>query len=146
MASAGRSITSFLFSVYGNDVHTPRALAWIQRARKTVQVSDFTEYELGNALRFAEFSRRVALGEAAVFLAQYEADRAAGRVRVEVCNLAEVLAEARRLSGSYTLTRGHRAFDILHVAAALVLRAEVFLTFDTNQKRLARTVGLKVPV
>ncbi|MFM8359432.1 MAG: type II toxin-antitoxin system VapC family toxin, partial [Verrucomicrobiota bacterium] len=91
--------TSFLFSVYGNDVHTPRALAWIRGVKKAVRVSDFAEYELGNALRFAEFSGRVAPGEAAIFLAQYEADRAAGRVRVEVCNLAEVLAEARRLSG-----------------------------------------------
>lgn len=138
--------TSFLFSVYGNDVHTPRALAWLRSARKVVRVSEFAEYELGNAFRFAEYSRRMAPGKAAVFLAQYEADRTAGRVQVEVCNLAAVLGEARRLSGSYTLTVGHRAFDILHVAAALVLRAEVFLTFDSNQKRLAGTEGLKVPL
>ena len=39
---------------------------------------------------------------------------------------------------------GHRGFDILHVAAALVLRADEFLTFDANQKKLAESEGLAV--
>jgi predicted nucleic acid-binding protein len=34
--------------------------------------------------------------------------------------------------------------DILHVATSLHLGAEEFLTFDANQKRLARAEGLKV--
>jgi len=41
---------------------------------------------------------------------------------------------------------GHRGFDILHVAAALILEADEFLTFDANQKRLAELEGLKVPL
>jgi hypothetical protein len=39
--------------------------------------------------------------------------------------------------------RGHRGFDILHVAAALHFGTSEFLTFDTNQRKLATTVGLK---
>ena len=138
--------TSFLFSLYGTDVHTPRALAWIKASRSVVHISEFADYELANALRFAEFAGRLGPGQAATFWAQYEADRAAGRVRVEVCNLASVLVEARRLSASFTLAAGHRAFDILHVAAALILRASEFLTFDTNQKNLAKAERLAVPL
>jgi predicted nucleic acid-binding protein len=32
------------------------------------------------------------------------------------------------------VTGGHRAFDILHVAAAVYLGADEFLTFDSNQR------------
>ena len=136
--------TSFLFALYGTDVHTPRALKWSRSSRVPVWISELADYELGNALRFAEFSKRLAAGQAATFWAQYEADRVAGRVRVEVCNLAGVVAEARRLSGTHTLTGGHRGFDVLHVAAALVLGADEFLTFDVNQKKLAESEGLAV--
>ena len=127
--------TSFLFALYGTDVHTPRALKWSRSSCVPVWISDLADYELGNALRFAEFSKRLARGQAATFWAQYEADRAAGRIRVEVCNLAAVVAEARRLSASHTLTGGHRAFDILHVAAALRLGATEFLSFDRIRSR-----------
>ncbi|NBV87723.1 MAG: PIN domain nuclease, partial [Verrucomicrobia bacterium] len=51
----------------------------------------------------------------------------------------------KRLSGIYTVTRGHRAFDILHVASASSGRADWFLTFDANQKELAQAEGLQVP-
>ncbi|MDB6005442.1 MAG: PilT protein domain protein, partial [Prosthecobacter sp.] len=71
---------------------------------------------------------------------------AGGRLLIQVCNLARVLDEARRLSAAYTLTSGHRGFDILQVAAALVLGADEFLTFDANQKKLAEAEGLEVPL
>ncbi|CAN5905252.1 hypothetical protein BH11VER1_BH11VER1_07020 [soil metagenome] len=138
--------TSFLFSLYGNDVHTPRALSWSRGSRSAVFITELADYELGNALRFAEFSMRLSAGQAGVFWAQYEADRAAGRVRVEVCNLASVVNEAKRLSATYTLTGGHRGFDVLHVAGALNLGSDQFLTFDENQKKLAEAEGLLVPV
>jgi predicted nucleic acid-binding protein len=133
--------TSFLFSVYGNDIHTPRALEWLRQKEAVIAISDLADYELSNALRFAEFSKRLRVGDAEVFLAQYEADREAGRIRIEICNLAALISEARRLSATHTL----RAFDILHVAAALHLKTKHFLTFDARQKKLAEAEGLVVP-
>ena len=59
------------------------------------------------------------------------------------CNLASVLIEAKRLSASHTVTGGHRAFDILHVAAALHLGANEFLTFDSNQRKVSARGWLK---
>jgi predicted nucleic acid-binding protein len=137
--------TSFLFSIYGNDVHTPQALEWLRESGCVILVSEMADYELGNALRFAEFSKRLRDGDAAAFWAQYETDRQAGRIRLEICNLARLVAEARRLSATHTLRSGNRAFDILHVAAALVLKAEYLMTFDSRQKSLAEAEGLKVP-
>jgi len=105
-----------------------------------------SEYELGNALRFAEFRKGIAPGEATLFCAQFEADRAAGRLKIHICNLADVVEEAKRLSVTHTLKGGHRAFDVMHVATALHLGAKEFLTFDANQKKLAEAEGLKVPL
>jgi predicted nucleic acid-binding protein len=138
--------TSFLLSLYGNDAHTPRAVAWMKSQRVALTLSSLSEFELGNALRFAEFRKGIAPGEAALFWAQFEADRASGRLRIQVCNLADVLDEAKRLSATHTLAGGHRSFDIIHVAMALIVKAQRFLTFDENQKKLAQAEGLVVPV
>ena len=137
--------TSCLFSLYGNDGNSARALAWVNSHCTALTLSTLNEFELGNALRFAEFRRALGRGEAALFWAQFEADRASGRLAVKITNLAVVIDEAKRLSATHTLTGGHRGFDMLHVAAALQLKARQFLTFDANQKRLAEAEGLIVP-
>lgn len=138
--------TSFLFSLYGDDGNTPRAVAYMKARRIALTLSTLNEYELANALRFSEFRKGIGPGEAGLFWAQFEADRASGRLKVQVCNLADVVNEAKRLSATHTLTGGHLGFDILHVAASLRLKAKQFLTFDGNQKKLAEAEGLVVPV
>ena len=75
----------------------------------------------------------------------FRGSSAQGRLVVETCNLADVVDEAKRLSATYTLTGGHRGFDILHIAAALKAGAKAFLTFDDNQKKLAAAERLHVP-
>jgi len=138
--------TSFLFSLYGNDCHTPKSIQWVSSQAHPLTLSTLNEYELGNALRFAEFRGMIEPGEAARYWADFEADCTCGRLRVEICNLAEIIEEAKRLSASYTLLAGHRGFDILHVAAARIMGARQFLTYDKNQKTLAEAKGLKVPL
>jgi predicted nucleic acid-binding protein len=138
--------TSFLFSLYGEDVNSPRATELMKSFRSALSLTPLNEYELANALRFAEFRKAIAPGEAALFWGQFEADRASGRVKITIPNLAETLDEAKRLSSAYTLKGGHRGFDILHVAAALQMKAGQMLTFDQNQKKLAQAEGILVPI
>jgi len=137
--------TSFLFALYGNDAHSARARAWVQGSGIAVSVSELAEYELGNALLFAEFRGVLAAGEASIYRARYDSDRTAGFIVVPLCNLANVISRAKRLSATYTLSGGHRGFDILHVAAAMEIGADQFLTFDANQRKLAAAEGLAVP-
>ena len=138
--------TSFLFSLYGNDTHTPPALKWSKANKAVIHISSLNRFELINALRFAEFRKSIAPGNAAVFATQFEYDLTGGRLAETTCNLTDILAEASRLSAAHTLTGGHRGFDILHVAAARIMHATHFLTFDANQKRLAESEGLVVPL
>ena len=138
--------TSFLFSLYGTDAHSPMAVAWVAQNTRALHLNSLTHFEFGNALRFAEFRKVIPLGTAARYWAGFEAAIAQGRLIMEISNLADVLDEAKRLSSTRTLSGGHRGFDILHVAGALKLNATHFLTFDANQKKLAQAEGLKVPL
>ena len=138
--------TSFLYSLYGNDVNTSRAVDWVKSRRRALTLTPMNEYELANTLRFAEFRGLLGSGESSRLWAHFEADRSAGRIQVRVCNLAGIVDEAKRLSATHTLLQGHRGFDILHVAAALQIQAAEFLTFDANQRRLANAEELVVPL
>jgi hypothetical protein len=55
-----------------------------------------------------------------------------------------VFARAGNLSSAHTERLGARAIDLLHVAAALALECELFLTTDQRQAQLAKAEGLKV--
>jgi hypothetical protein len=55
-----------------------------------------------------------------------------------------IIARATGLSTAHTERLGARAIDLLHVAAALMLDSEVFLTTDGRQALLAKAEGLKV--
>lgn len=138
--------TSFLFSLYGNDSKTPDAVQWSSENSLEIVVTILSRFELINALRFAECRRLIPLGKSADFTADFEFDLRGGRLVERSCDLTEVMAEAFRLSQAHTLAGGHRGFDILHVAAANVIGASHFLTFDTNQKKLAENEGLVVPL
>jgi predicted nucleic acid-binding protein len=56
------------------------------------------------------------------------------------------LTRARTLSEKHTERLGCRAFDLLHVALALELECEAFLTSDRIQGALARAEGLDTTV
>jgi hypothetical protein len=75
--------TSFLFSIYGNDVHTSKALEWLKETDSVILVSDLADYELGNGLRLAEFSKRLRSGDTANFKHNTkQIGRQVGRVRL----------------------------------------------------------------
>lgn len=138
--------TSFLFSLYGSDEHSAKAVAWTAQNTRVLYLNSLTHFEFGNAVRFSEFRKAIPSGFATQYWAGFEAAIAQGRLIVATSNLADVVDEAKRLSSTRTLSGGHRGFDILHVASALKMNATHFLTFDGNQKKLAEAEGLVVPV
>jgi predicted nucleic acid-binding protein len=136
--------TSFLFSLYGDDAHTVKAREWVIQSRRPIAVTAMNRYEFENAIRFAVFRKVISRQDALASLAAFEADLKSRILQSVSPDLAEVLKEAARLSEDYTMTGGHRSFDILHVAAARVLKAPLFLSFDANQRKLAGAAKLAV--
>ena len=67
------------------------------------------------------------------------------RVLLDVTlDMDTAIARAAKLSTAHTERQGARAIDLLHVAGALTLESELFLTTDTRQAQLAKAEGLKV--
>jgi predicted nucleic acid-binding protein len=136
--------TSFLFALYGKDSLSRLAMTEARGLQEAISVSILNEFELENAIHLSFFRKAIDSSVATAIFANYAADKSRGKVVLVNCDLMEVLAEAKRLSLAHSQSGGHRAFDILHVAAALQLGAREFLSFDGNQRRLAKAEGLKV--
>jgi len=56
----------------------------------------------------------------------------------------QAVTSARALAARHTERLGTRTYDLLHVAFALELKAEKFLTTDQRQSTLAKAEGLSV--
>jgi hypothetical protein len=54
------------------------------------------------------------------------------------------MTRAGELSDAHTERIGGRAIDLLHVASALALECELFLTADERQGKVASAEGLKM--
>ncbi len=144
--------TSFLYALYRLQAHSAAASAYLKNMQEALHVSGLLLYEFHQSLRWQEFLhskdrrkgfdrvRRLSIS------ADLESDLAAGVLRVALADWPDVLKIAERLSDSFTAAGGHRTFDILHVATAVHFGATEFLTFDQNQKKLAKAGGLKVPL
>lgn len=137
--------TSYLFSLYGADSHTEFAKSWIESAEIPILITSLNRFELFNSLRFSESRNYAPPGRTTEVIANFENDQKHGLLVEKSSILDRILAEAETLSQTHTLIHGHRSFDVLHVAAALVMKATYFLTFDANQKKLAENEGLIVP-
>ncbi len=142
--------TSFLCSLYRQQDFTPRALQHIDVRTTPLPVSTLLLFEFRNSLRFQprlfklDRKRGFSKAEADGMLRDLQADLRSEAVEIVAVDWADVHGIAERLSASHTPTNGHRFADILHVATAIHLGSETFLTFDENQKRLAQAEGMTV--
>jgi predicted nucleic acid-binding protein len=67
-----------------------------------------------------------------------------GALKELVLDMDPATDRARQLSATHSEKVGARAIDLLHVACALSLESEVFLTSDQRQAALAKAEGLQV--
>jgi predicted nucleic acid-binding protein len=125
--------------------------AYMKLGRPRLMYTPLHELEVGNALRLRSYLAAVGFGKAGQIKKQQgEAEgRLQALIRRQVLvptpvKWEEMIREAMRLSERHTMRLGTRALDIQQVAAALVLNAEVFITADVKQARLAKAMKLEV--
>ena len=136
--------TSFLVSLYGRDVNSRSALALLKEHQPVFLVTPFGETEFTSVV-FAVTARPRGwtLREARAIEENFAHDLQTGVWQWEDFP-AEIWARARELARRHGPALGCRALDALHVASALTLAADDFYTFDRDQAKLARAVGLRV--
>ena len=117
----------------------PLPLTWLHRA------------EILNALQLHVFQARktgqsfISAQQAALAHANFLGDAE----RAEFLRLAAIPAEelekqVEELSLRHTARHGFRAYDLIHVASALLLGCDTFWSFDVRATNLAKLEGLKV--
>lgn len=135
--------TSFLVSLYAFDIHSDRALRIVEASHPTFLLTPLGEMELAAALELRLFRRQGTRPQLDAAEARFRQHIEMGVYSSQAMPPA-VYERARQIARRRCSQLGARTLDILHVAAALLLKAEVFYTFDDRQRTLARAEGLRV--
>lgn len=136
--------TSFLLPLYLKQEWSEIVSKIVADRASALPITAFGRFELRNALRMCVFLGKVRAKTMEKALKVVEADEAAGVLRLMAIDWATMLVQAEKLSASFTRKDGHRALDILHVAAAVSIGSSDFGSFDIKQRKLAATAGLTV--
>jgi predicted nucleic acid-binding protein len=134
--------TGFLISLYGEDANSTAATALL-KSRPVFSLTSLGELEFMTALELRVFRKEWTRRVANLVREQFLADQATGAFRIEPFH-PEIWDAALALSRRHSAALGARSLDLLHVASARVLRADVFFAFDERQRQVAKSENLHV--
>jgi predicted nucleic acid-binding protein len=141
--------TSFLLAarVRRDTFHRP-ALDYYEQHQDQIWLwSPWHRVEVFNSIRqlvhHPDATRQLALAEAKALIHRFETDIRLGYFTHLEADWRDVLRTANETSIAHGFELGCRAPDLLHVAYANELAAEVFVSFDGEQLTLAKASGLK---
>jgi len=135
--------TSFLFSLVLHDGNTAKAVAYLKEHPASLALTSWQRCELNNAVRLSVWRGNCPESVAKAALGRINADLTAGNLEEVALVWPDVLKIADELGEKHTSTLGVRTLDLLHVAAAVSLKAKTFLTYDGRQLALARAAGIR---
>jgi len=146
--------TSFLVKLLAEEHGTAAAVAeYRSLGRPAIFFLSLHALEVGNAIRQRAFHLRRSKSSGDRAAISRERDSALATLKKLLSRRAflessadmdEAIDLARTLSEKHTEHLGCRGFDLLHVALALELECEIFLTADGAQAALAAAEGLDV--
>jgi predicted nucleic acid-binding protein len=136
--------SSVLVKAYCLETTSPQALALIRRFKPPFLFTPLHAIEIKNALRLKRHRRELSRSQMRGAIENLQHDIDSGFYYVPDLDFREVLDHAEFLSAAHTAAVGARSLDILHVAAANLLGARQFVSFDRRQRSLASKSGLKI--
>ena len=136
--------TSFLVPLYvETDFFHSQAIKVATRFKESIPFTLLVELELANGIRRSLAAEIIEQRDHDTIFRQIANDEADGILIRCPLHQAEYYAKARELSKKFTPEISARSLDILHVAAALLLKATDFASFDERQRILVEKCGLK---
>lgn len=121
------------------------ATAFMQRHREPLAFTPWHRLEVRNAIRLAVFHRLIDSSQSKTQLKQMDTDlRDQTLLAHTPVDWVAVLREAEKLGVAHAEDFGCRSADLFHIAAAVELGFQLFLTFDERQKKVAKAAGLTV--
>ena len=121
------------------------AAAFMQRHGQPLPCTPWHRLEVRNALQLAVFHKLIDSPQSKAQLKQMEMDLREETLLVHTpVDCVAVLREAEKLGAAHAEDLGCRSADLFHVAAAAELGADLFLSFDERQMKMAKAAGLTV--
>jgi predicted nucleic acid-binding protein len=140
----GFADTGFIASLYLEESTSQAADAALGNKRTALLLTPLAILELRNAFNRSVQRQRITTAQRDALWQDVEADIANGFLVPTPVPSDELHKKARQLSDRHTPTLGTRSLDLLHIAAALVLEAKEFFSFDDRQRKAAASEGLRV--
>jgi len=134
--------SSFLVALYIFEANSAAASRKMTAAQLPVLLTELGELEFVNALSLRLFRKDLPPSKADAALRGFRDDLENGVLRI-VPIPPPAYPQAIRIATHRTPLLGVRSLDLLHVAAAIALKAEMFYTFDLKQSKLAAAEGLR---
>lgn len=136
--------TGFIVSLYKNETTSLRAAAIMERMEAPVWLSLLGELELRNAFHLSVFRGELTAEAAALKTRLFQEDVGNGIFSIMPVPASVLYPKAAELADRHSVRLGTRSLDLMHVAAALLLKAGIFLSFDERQREAAKAEGLKI--
>lgn len=135
--------TSALIKLYILEPGSQEVNALISSQSAPLPMWELQEMELTNALRLKVFWKELSEADADAQLDHFKRRKNSGFYYMPEISRSDLLDRYLRLT-AHTPQLGCRTLDIQHVAAAVVLGATLFVSFDHRQRQLAELAGLKI--
>lgn len=136
--------SAIIVKLYVQETTSPDAIRLVGAYVAPYALTQWQALEVKNAIRLKAFRAEITAAEMNRSITVFEQDIATGRWQRPAYTAATVEQKADELSAGHSAILGCRTLDIIHVAAALVLGAKEFVTFDARQGALAKQAGLTV--
>lgn len=137
--------SSFIVALYLPQTSTTKAITLMAHYKQALPFIPWHRLEVRNAIRLAVYQKVIEPAQAKQQLKQVDQDLKEATVLIhQNVDWTDVLRRAERLGASHNESIGCRSADLFHVAAALELERDVFLTLDARQATMARAAGLTV--
>lgn len=136
--------TGFVVSLYKAETTSLAAATMMARLQAPVWLSQLGGLELHNAFQLSVFRGEIAAAAALRKKQLFAEDLAKGIFTILPVPAATLYQKTIELAERHSATLGTRSLDLMHVAAALILTADLFLSFDDRQRKAAEAEGMKV--
>ena len=136
--------TSVIVKLYVKEEYSRDASDWLRKNNEAIPLTSFHELELINAIHLKQFRTEITLDESRLIISRLEEHEISGVYYRPQLDWSAIFIHAIDLSKKHSASIGSRSLDILHVASALLINADRFLTLDDRQTKLATLAGLKI--
>lgn len=136
--------SSFLVALFALEPGAEKALAWMKGYSGSLIFTPFHRHEIRTAVRQKVFRGEMSTQERADAFREIDLDIRDGTLAHTQIPWIDAFREADLIGSAHGENRAARTFDLLHLGIAISLKAELFVTFDLDQRELARAAGLKI--